>query len=106
MPRIVFVDAEGTSTEVEAEIGQSVMSAAVQNGIDAIAAECGGSCACGTCHCYIDAAWGEKLPSPDYQEQDMIECVVNPNERSRLSCQITVSAELDGLVVHLPAGQY
>lgn len=106
MPRIVFVDAEGKSTEVEAEIGQSVMSAAVQNGIDAIAAECGGSCACGTCHCYIDPAWSEKLPTPDYQEQDMIECVVNPDERSRLSCQITVSAALDGLVVHLPAGQY
>ncbi|NVD42456.1 2Fe-2S iron-sulfur cluster binding domain-containing protein [Ensifer sp. HO-A22] len=106
MPRIVFVDAEGKTTEVVAEIGQSVMSAAVQNGIDAIAAECGGSCACGTCHCYIDAAWSEKLPAPDYQEQDMIECVVNPDERSRLSCQIAVSDALDGLVVHLPAGQY
>lgn len=106
MPRIVFVDAEGKTTEVVAEIGQSVMSAAVQNGIDAIAAECGGSCACGTCHCYIDAAWSEKLPAPDYQEQDMIECVVNPDERSRLSCQIAVSDALDGMVVHLPAGQY
>ncbi|WP_457580544.1 2Fe-2S iron-sulfur cluster-binding protein [Ensifer canadensis] len=106
MPRIVFVDAEGKTTEVVAEIGQSVMSAAVQNGIDAIAAECGGSCACGTCHCYIDTAWGDKLPSPDYQEQDMLDCVINPEERSRLSCQITVSDALDGLVVHLPSGQY
>lgn len=106
MPRIVFVDVEGKSTEVEAEIGQSVMSAAVQNGIDAIAAECGGSCACGTCHCYIDGAWADRLPSPDYQEQDMLDCVVNQEERSRLSCQITVSDALDGLVVHLPAGQY
>lgn len=106
MPRIVFVDAEGKSTEVEAEIGQSVMSAAVQNGIDAIASECGGSCACGTCHCYIDGTWAGRLPSPDYQEQDMLDCVVNPDERSRLSCQITVSDALDGLVVHLPAGQY
>ncbi|CAN7583937.1 2Fe-2S iron-sulfur cluster-binding protein [Ensifer adhaerens] len=106
MPKIVFIDADGTTKEIQAEIGQSLMSAAVQNGIDAIAAECGGSCACGTCHCYIDGEWSDRLPAPEFQEQDMIECVVNPNERSRLSCQITVSAELDGLVVHLPAGQY
>lgn len=106
MPRIVFIDADGTTKEVKAEIGQSLMSAAVQNGIDAIAAECGGSCACGTCHCYIDGEWGGRLPAPEFQEQDMIECVVNPNEKSRLSCQITVTADLDGLVVHLPAGQY
>ena len=106
MPKIVFIDADDTTKEVQAEVGQSLMSAEVQNGIDAFAAECGGSCACGTCHCYIDGAWTDRLPSPDYQEQDMIECVVNPNERSRLSCQITISADLDGLVVHLPAAQY
>ena len=106
MPRIVFVDAEGTSTEVEAEIGQSVMSAAVQNGIDAIAAECGGSCACGTCHCYVDETWTEKLPAPDDSEQGMIECLMNPTERSRLTCQLKMSAALDGLVVHLPREQY
>ena len=106
MYRVTFVDADGQATELTANEGQSVMSVAVANGIDQILAECGGSCACGTCHCYIDGEWAERLPAPDFQEQDMIECVVNPNERSRLSCQITVSADLDGLVVHLPAGQY
>lgn len=106
MPKIVFIDADGKTKEVHAEAGQSLMSAAVRNGIDAIAAECGGSCACGTCHCYIDGEWAARLPAPEFQEQDMLDCVVNPNERSRLSCQITLSAELDGLVVHLPAGQY
>ena len=106
MPRIIFVDANGAQNEVTAVAGQSLMTTAVNNGIDAIIAECGGSCACGTCHCYIDDAWMSKLPAPGASEQDMIECVMNPTERSRLSCQITLSDEHDGLIVHLPSTQY
>lgn len=103
--KIVFVRADGSKQEVLAENGDSIMSAAVDNDIVEIAAECGGACACGTCHCYIDADWQEFVEEPDDQEQEMLECVIEPNERSRLSCQIQMSNDLDGIVVHLPPSQ-
>lgn len=106
MYRVTFVDADGRATELTAQQGQSVMSVAVANGIDQILAECGGSCACGTCHCYVDDAWTDRLSPPDDSEQGMIECLMNPTERSRLSCQLKMSDALDGLVVHLPREQY
>ena len=106
MYRVTFVDADGQATELTASEGQSVMSVAVANGIDQILAECGGSCACGTCHCYVDDSWTGKLPAADESEQGMIECLMNPTERSRLTCQLKMSAQLDGLVVHLPREQY
>ena len=103
--KIIFVRADGSKQEVLAENGDSIMSAAVGNNIAEIAAECGGACACGTCHCYIDADWQEFVKEPDDQEQEMLECVIEPNERSRLSCQIQMSNDLDGIVVHLPPSQ-
>lgn len=106
MYRVTFIDADGQATELVAQQGQSVMSVAVANGIDQILAECGGSCACGTCHCYVDDAWTDRLSPPDDSEQGMIECLMNPTTRSRLSCQLKMSEALDGLVVHLPREQY
>ena len=106
MPRVTFVAADGTVTEATGEIGQSVMSVAVNAGIEVILAECGGACACGTCHCYVDAAWLDRLPSPAPDEAAMIECVIDPRPESRLTCQLQLSDEMDGIVLHLPAAQY
>lgn len=106
MPLITFVNADGSSKEVEAKVGDSVMQAAVDNGVDAIVAECGGACSCATCHCYIDAAWKDKFPAADDMEEAMLECVLEPQDSSRLSCQLTVREEHDGLIVNLPEDQY
>ena len=106
MPRIIYISADGKRSEVEAVSGVSVMQAAVNNGVPGIVAECGGACSCATCHCYIDEAWFGRLPAPQTMEKDMLEFVVDPRETSRLSCQIKVTPELDGLTVHTPASQY
>jgi len=106
MPRITFVEADGRTTEADGIVGQSVMAVAVAAGIEAILAECGGACACGTCHCHVDAAWIDRLPPPSETEAAMIECVVDPRQESRLTCQIRLTDALDGLVLHVPATQY
>lgn len=106
MPQVTFVSHDGTVTEVQAEPGVSVMQAALDNGVDGIIAECGGACSCATCHCYVDEAWMAKVGEPSEIEKDMLECVLEPKENSRLSCQITVSDELDGIVVNVPESQY
>ncbi len=106
MPKIIFHHPGGRQSEVSVAAGQSLMRAAVDAGIAEIIAECGGACACGTCHCYVDAAWAAKLPVPAEGEAMMLECVTDPEARSRLSCQITLTEALDGLVIHLPAAQY
>lgn len=104
--KVTFVQADGTRTDVAATDGQNLMNLAVANNVPGILGECGGACACGTCHCYVEAGWVAKLPAPDENEASMIEFVVDPNETSRLSCQLKMTAELDGLTVHLPAAQY
>ena len=81
------------------------MHTAVKAGVAAIAAECGGACACGTCHCYVSEDWLRKLPEPKAMESDMLEFVIDPTERSRLSCQVIVTSELDGIVIDLPDAQ-
>lgn len=106
MPRVIFIAADGTTTEAEGAIGQTVMSVAVNAGIEAILAECGGACACGTCHCYVDAEWVARLAPPSPSEASMIECVIAPRPESRLTCQLRLSGDMDGLVLHLPAAQY
>ena len=106
MPVVTFITHDGESREVKVEVGTTIMQAAVDNGIDAIVAECGGSCSCATCHCYIDEAWFEKAGSPGDIEKDMIDCALDPAETSRLSCQVTITDELDGLVVRLPESQF
>jgi 2Fe-2S ferredoxin len=106
MARIKFISAEGDETEIDAENDISLMVNAINNGIDGIVAECGGACSCATCHVIVDPEWYKKLPEPQSLEKDMLEFVAEPSETSRLSCQINVSDELDGLVVKVPSTQF
>jgi len=106
MALVTYIKHDGSSYEVEVPAGTSVMQAAVDNMIDGIVGECGGSCSCATCHCYVDAPWVDKLPQPEALEKDMLECVLEPRSNSRLSCQIVVNDSLDGLVVRLPESQF
>lgn len=105
MTKITFIEADGNRVETTAQPGQSLMQTAVYAGIAAIAAECGGVCACGTCHCHIDPGWFGRLIPAAEDEVDMLEFVIDPDEHSRLSCQIEVTGDLDGLVVHVPESQ-
>ncbi len=105
MPKITFIDHTGQAREVEAKVGQTVMEAAVRNNVPGIVAECGGACACATCHCYVDEAWFDKLPKAGNMEADMLDFASDVKPTSRLSCQITVTEALDGLVVSTPANQ-
>lgn len=106
MAKIIYQHPSGEQTTVDLSNGQTLMEGAVYNGISGILAECGGSCACATCHIYVDEAFMDKVgPLGDYEE-DMLEEVASPKkENSRLSCQIRVTDELDGLVVYLPESQ-
>lgn len=106
MPRLIFIAHDGARREVEATSGESVMRGAVVNAVPGIDADCGGECACATCHIYVDEAWMGKLAAPGEMETSMLAFVdcVQPN--SRLSCQIEVTPQLDGLVVNLPKSQH
>ena len=106
MANIKFITADGTETEIIAENDISLMLNAVNNGIDGIVAECGGACSCATCHVIVDPDWYNKLPEPQNLEKDMLEFVAEPSDTSRLSCQIKVTDDLDGLVVRVPSAQY
>jgi 2Fe-2S ferredoxin len=105
MPRITFIQHDGTEHALDVVAGQSVMQAAVSNGVPGIIADCGGSCSCATCHVYVDEAWRSRLPVAEQAEKDMVECALHVQENSRLSCQIKVVEELDGLVVRIPESQ-
>ncbi|MFN3892434.1 MAG: 2Fe-2S iron-sulfur cluster-binding protein [Beijerinckiaceae bacterium] len=105
MVKITFVDYEGQSRTVEAEIGSTVMEAAIRNDIPGIEAECGGACACATCHVYVDEAFAEKMPKAEPMEEDMLDFAYDVRNNSRLSCQIKVTDALDGLVVTTPEQQ-
>ena len=101
MPLVTYISHDGSSYEIEVPVGTSVMQGAVDNMIDGIVGECGGSCSCATCHCYVDEAWIGKLKAPYGMEKDMLECVLEPRPNSRLSCQIRLKDEVDGLVVRI-----
>lgn len=106
MPKIVFISSGGARSVVDARVGDSVMRAAISNGIAGIVGECGGAMMCATCHCYVDDAWIEAVGARADGEEDMLESAVAPvKPSSRLSCQIRVRPDLDGLVVHLPQRQ-
>ncbi|BBF91819.1 2Fe-2S iron-sulfur cluster-binding protein [Blastochloris tepida] len=105
MPKITFIDPTGTAHTVEAEIDSTVMEGAIKNGVPGIEAECGGACACATCHVYVDEAWLERTGEPVAMEQDMLDFAFDVRANSRLSCQIKVTEELDGLVVTVPDKQ-
>jgi ferredoxin, 2Fe-2S len=105
MAKITFIEDNGTARVVEAENGSTVMEAAIRNSIPGIEAECGGACACATCHVYVDAAWLAALKPAQPMEEDMLDFAFDVRENSRLSCQIKVSDALDGLIVRTPARQ-
>ena len=105
MPQITFIDSAGTSRSVDGEDGATVMECAIRNSIPEIVAECGGGCACATCHVYVDEAWFEKTGKPDPREEDMLDFAYQVQPTSRLSCQIKITPALDGLVVRTPARQ-
>ena len=106
MAKITFVQPDGTSQTVDAEPGITVMEAAKLNDIVGIEAECGGACACATCHVYVDPEWVEKTGTPTDIEEDMLDFAFDVRKESRLSCQIKVTPELDGLTVRVPAKQF
>ncbi len=105
MAQITFVTSDGTKHEVSAENGSTLMEAALKNGVPGIDAECGGACACATCHVYIDDAWADRTGSAEAMEEDMLDFAYEVKPSSRLSCQVRLSDALDGLVVHIPAQQ-
>lgn len=105
MAKIIFTDHAGVARTVEAEPGSTVMEAAIRNGIPGIEAECGGACACATCHVYVDEAWREAVGEPSPMEEDMLDFGYDVRPNSRLSCQIKVTPELDGLKVTTPERQ-
>ena len=105
MPKITYKDNQGNSKTIEVENGLSVMEGAIQNNIPGIDADCGGSMACATCHVYVEEKWLNKLIKPEESEEDMIDMAFEPKKNSRLSCQLIVADELDGLVVTTPEKQ-
>ncbi|MFN7002846.1 MAG: 2Fe-2S iron-sulfur cluster-binding protein [Roseinatronobacter sp.] len=106
MAKITYVEFNGTEHVVDVATGLTVMEGARDNGIPGIEADCGGACACSTCHVYVAPEWVEKLPTKDPMEDDMLDFAYQPDAtRSRLTCQIKVTDALDGLVVHMPEKQ-
>jgi 2Fe-2S ferredoxin len=105
MVQITFIDSGGTTRTVEGEAGSTVMETAIKNSVPEIEAECGGACACSTCHVYIDEAWREKVGEPSPMEEDMLDFAYNVQPNSRLSCQIKLRDDLNGLIVRTPDRQ-
>jgi ferredoxin, 2Fe-2S len=106
MPKITFIQPDGSSQVIEIQAGMTVMEAAKLNNISGIEAECGGACACATCHVYVDAAWVESVGKPEPMEEDMLDFAFDVQEDSRLCCQIKVTPAIDGLIVRIPAKQF
>ncbi|MGI9385540.1 MAG: 2Fe-2S iron-sulfur cluster-binding protein [Methyloligellaceae bacterium] len=106
MPKITYIEHDGTEHSVEAEVGMTVMEAAVKNMVPGIEAECGGACACATCHVYVEPDWRAPTGEPEEMEEDMLDFAFDVRESSRLSCQIKVTDALDGLVVRVPEKQF
>jgi len=106
MPKITFIQFDGTETSIDAEIGTTVMNTALDNLIPGIDADCGGECSCATCHVLVDESWMEKVGQPNESEESMLDLNPDRATNSRLSCQINVSDDLDGLIVNLPEFQY
>ena len=105
MPKITYISHEGKRNTIEVDIGLSVMEGAVQNSVEGIDADCGGSMACATCHVYVQDEWFNKIPKAEDAEVDMIDMAIDPKKNSRLSCQIIITDELEGLVVTTPEKQ-
>jgi len=106
MAKVTFIQPDGTENTVEAEPGMTLMEAAVKNSVRGIAAECGGACSCATCHVYVEDAWREATGEPEAMEEDMLDFAFDVRPSSRLSCQIKLTEELDGLKVRIPEKQF
>ena len=106
MPSITYIEHDGTEHVVDVRAGLSVMEGAIRNNVPGIDADCGGACACATCHVYIDEAWTDKTGKPSAMEESMLDFAENVEPNSRLSCQIRTTDALDGLVVRLPENQH
>lgn len=106
MAKITFIQPDGSNQVVEATVGQTVMEAAKLENVPGIEAECGGACACATCHVYIAEGWRDKTGAPSEMEEDMLDFAFDVRPESRLCCQIKVTEELDGLIVQVPAKQF
>jgi ferredoxin, 2Fe-2S len=105
MPKIVFDEPGGGRREIDAPLGLTLMEVARQHGVQGVVAQCGGACMCATCHVYIDPAWAERLEPREEMEEGMLESAWEPRDNSRLSCQIHITADLDGLHVTVPKRQ-
>lgn len=106
MVKITFIEHNGKEHNVDIAAGHTVMEAAIKHVIPGIDADCGGACACATCHVYVDPAWTEKTGKPNEEEEMMLDFAEEVKDNSRLSCQITVSDDLDGLIVRIPESQH
>jgi 2Fe-2S ferredoxin len=106
MPDVTYVESDGTEHRIDVAVGTSVMQGAINHMIPGIEGDCGGLCACGTCHVYVPELWSAKCGAPDELEEGILEFAFAVDARSRLSCQIEMAEVLDGLVVHLPERQY
>lgn len=105
MPKLIFIEPDGTERSVLAQLGQSVMEVAVQHGVKGIDADCGGACSCATCHGYVDESWLDRIAAADSVELDMLDFAYERLDSSRLTCQIKVSEDMDGLLIKLPESQ-
>lgn len=105
MAHITYIESNGTRHDTEGETGSTVMETAIMHGVPGIVAECGGACTCATCHVYVDEAWTEVVGGPSMMEEDMLDFAYDVRPTSRLSCQIKVRDEIDGLVVYVPSRQ-
>ena len=106
MPKVIFIEHSGTRHEVAIEAGLSLMRAAVDNNVPGIDADCGGLCACATCHVFVDSAWESRVGERSVMEDDMLNFAAETRANSRLACQVLVTDALDGLVVSMPFGQH
>ena len=106
MPKVTFIAADGAARSVEAEIGATLMETAIRNSVPGIDADCGGACACATCHVYVEPEWQGKTGARNPMEEDMLDFAFDVRDNSRLSCQIKISDGLDGLRVKVPEKQF
>ena len=106
MLKVTFIQPDGSEQVVDTDTGLTLMESAKMNDVPGIEAECGGACACATCHVYVDDAWRDRTGTPSQMEEDMLDFAFDVRESSRLSCQIKLAPELDGLVVRVPAKQF
>jgi len=105
MPKVTVIEYDGVTHEIESEVGETVMEAALKGGVTSIIAECGGACGCATCHVYVDDAWVDKLPAKAIEEEEQLDLAFDVRPNSRLSCQIFMTEQLDGIVVRTPSHQ-